>query len=144
MIRSVGNYGRDLKAPTMHKLLTWILKEEYNSTTKIIDDLKKTWEDTGVSMLSNGWSDTRNRGPIDILVNNPHGTIFLKSIDASDRVKDMEYLFTLLDEVVEEIGERLVVQVVTDNASAYKAAGKMLMRRESIYIGLHVLLIILI
>ncbi|KAK2651670.1 hypothetical protein Ddye_011526 [Dipteronia dyeriana] len=87
-----------------------------------------------LSILSDGWSDTRNRGLINILVNNPHGTIFLKSIDASDRVKDAEYLFTLLDGVVEEIEERLVVQVVIDNASAYKATRKMLIeKRKHLY-----------
>ncbi|KAL5555963.1 hypothetical protein UlMin_038199 [Ulmus minor] len=40
----------------------------------------------------------------------------------------------MLDEVVEEIEEKLVVQVVTDNASAYKAAGKKLMeKRKHLY-----------
>ncbi|KAK3225071.1 hypothetical protein Dsin_004933 [Dipteronia sinensis] len=62
------------------------------------------------------------------------GPFFLKSIDASDRVKDAEYLFMLLDGVVEEIGEKLIMQVVTDNASAYKAARKMLMeKRKHLY-----------
>ena len=62
------------------------------------------------------------------------GQFFFRSVDASDRVKDANYLFKMLDEVVEEIGEKLVVQVVTDNASAYKAAGKKLMeKRKHLY-----------
>lgn len=52
--------------------------------------------------------------------------MFLKSIDASDRVKDANLLFELLDEVVMEVGVANVVQVVTDNASNYVLAGKML------------------
>ncbi|KAK3230568.1 hypothetical protein Dsin_002449 [Dipteronia sinensis] len=43
---------------------------------------------------------------------------------------DMDYLFTLLDGVIEEIDEKLVVQVVIDNASVYKAARKMLIERR--------------
>ncbi|KAM6565679.1 hypothetical protein CsatA_024807 [Cannabis sativa] len=40
----------------------------------------------------------------------------------------------MLDDVIEEIGEHLVVQVVTDNASAYKAAGTLLMeKRKHLY-----------
>ncbi|KAF1874377.1 hypothetical protein Lal_00008584 [Lupinus albus] len=40
----------------------------------------------------------------------------------------------MIDEVVEEIGEDNVVQVVTDNASNYKAAGEMLMeKRKKLY-----------
>ena len=40
---------------------------------------------------------------INFLVNNPHTTVFLKSIDASDAVKDATKLFNLLDLVVEEV-----------------------------------------
>ena len=58
----------------------------------------------------------------------------MRSVDAFDRVKDVNYLFKMLDEVVEEIGEKLVVQMVTDNASAYKAVGKKLMeKRKHLY-----------
>ncbi|XP_057803146.1 uncharacterized protein LOC131018440 [Salvia miltiorrhiza] len=43
-------------------------------------------------------------------------------------------LFELLDEVVEEIGEEHVVQVITDNGAAYKAAERLLMdKRTSLY-----------
>ncbi|KAI0530703.1 hypothetical protein KFK09_000251 [Dendrobium nobile] len=36
----------------------------------------------------------------------------------------------MLDEVVEEVGDALVIQVVTDNASAYKTAGRMLIEKR--------------
>ncbi|KAH6760913.1 hypothetical protein C2S51_017862 [Perilla frutescens var. frutescens] len=32
MVRSIGNYGRGLKAPTMYELRTWILNEEEKTT----------------------------------------------------------------------------------------------------------------
>lgn len=41
-------------------------------------------------------------------------------------VKDATMLFKLLDEMVEEVGEKNVIQVVTDNASNYVKAGKLL------------------
>ena len=133
-IRSIGNYGRGFKPPTMYELRTWILKEEVKTTGKIVNDIKVTWKETGISLLSDGWSDMRNRSLINFLVNNRHGTIFLKTIDVSDCVKNAPKLFELLDQVIEEIGENIVVQVVTDNASAYKAAGNMLMeKRKKLY-----------
>ena len=52
--------------------------------------------------------------------------MFLKSVDASNRVKDAKLLFQLLDEVITEVGVTNVVQVITDNASNYVLAGKML------------------
>jgi hypothetical protein len=52
--------------------------------------------------------------------------MFLKSVDASNQVKDGNLLFRLLDEVVEEVGVQNVLQVITDNATNYVAAGRML------------------
>ncbi|MFS8020281.1 putative ribonuclease H-like superfamily [Helianthus anomalus] len=134
MLRSVGNFGRGLKPPTMHELRTWILKEEVKTTTEMVIDIKAIWKTTGVSLLSDGWSDMRNRSLINFLVNNQYGTVFLKTVDASNCVKDADKIFELLDGVIEEIGEDIVVQVVTDNASNYKKAGEMLMeKRKKLY-----------
>ncbi|KAL0906436.1 hypothetical protein M5K25_024931 [Dendrobium thyrsiflorum] len=99
-----------------------------------IEEIKRTWSETGVTIMSDGWSDMKSRSLINVLVNNPYGTVFLRSIEASDEIKNADFIFNLLDGVVEEIGEQLVVQVVTDNASAYKAAGHMLMeKRKHLY-----------
>ncbi|XP_060965276.1 uncharacterized protein LOC133034244 [Cannabis sativa] len=96
------------------------LNIEGGDTDTIIEDIKKTCPSMGLSIMSDGWSDGRTRSIL-ILINNPKGTVFLKSIDASSFSKNAEKLFKMLDDVIEEIGEHLVVQVVTDNASAYKA-----------------------
>ena len=52
--------------------------------------------------------------------------MFLKSVDASDMVKNAHLLFQLLDEVVEEVGVANVVQIIIDNASKYVLVGKIL------------------
>ena len=52
--------------------------------------------------------------------------MFLKSVDASDKVKDGQLLFQLLDEVVEKVEVANVFQVITDNASNYVLASKLL------------------
>jgi len=130
MCRSIGRYGTGFRPPTAHELRTSILKKEEESTDAIVANVKMTWVQTGVSILSDGWKDMRGRQLINILVNNPHGTVFLRSIDVSDAVKDASMLFKLLDDVVEEVGEDNVVQVVTDNASNYKKAGEMLMEKR--------------
>ncbi|KAL0919159.1 hypothetical protein M5K25_011233 [Dendrobium thyrsiflorum] len=135
MMPAAGLYGRGLKAPSMYELRTWILKEELHNTEQSIEEIKQTWSETGVTIMSDGWSDMKSRSLINILVNNPYGTVFLRSVEASDEVKNADFLFNLLDGVVKEIGEQLVVQVVTDNASAYKAAGHMLIHAAAYYLN---------
>jgi hypothetical protein len=52
--------------------------------------------------------------------------MFIKSIDASAHVKNATYLCEAIEEVIAEVGEQNVIQVVTDNAASYVAAGKLL------------------
>jgi hypothetical protein len=66
---------------------------------------------------------------LNFLVNCPKGSMFVKSVDASAHVKDATLLCDLLDEFIREVGPQHVVQVITDNAANYVAAGRMLMQR---------------
>ncbi|KAJ9698985.1 hypothetical protein PVL29_007853 [Vitis rotundifolia] len=129
MIDVVANFGLGFKPPFMHELRTWILKEEVNDLSIIMEDHKKAWKQYGCSIMSDGWTDEKSRCLIHFLVNSPAGTWFMKSIDASDTIKNGELMFKYLDEVVEEIGEENVMQVITDNASNYVNAGMRLMEK---------------
>ena len=60
-------------------------------------------------------------------------TIFLKSVDASDTIKDNKYIYGLLKDVIKEVGKANVVQIVTDNGSAFAKAGKLLMKKYNMY-----------
>ena len=64
------------------------------------------------------------------LVNSPKGTVFFKSINTSNISKNAKNLFQLLDSLVQEIGEKNVVQVVTDSASTYVLASEKLMEKR--------------
>jgi len=74
--------------------------------------------------MFDGWSDRKDRTLIHFLVNSPLGTWFIESIDASDEIKTGEKMYEILDKRVQEIGAQNIIQVVTDNASSLKLAGK--------------------
>ena len=55
--------------------------------------------------MSDGWRDSVvQKDIINFLVNSPKGSVFIKSIDTSDIVKNVDQLFMMLDEMVEEVG----------------------------------------
>eukprot|EP00253_Pinus_taeda_P018426 PITA_18426 len=56
--------------------------------------------------------------------------MFIKSVDASAQIKDARTLCDLLDVFILKVGAENVVQVITDNAANYVAAGRMLMERH--------------
>lgn len=130
MIKMIGDFGRGLDPPSYHEMRVTFLKKEVDYTRSVLEDYKKEWKKYGCTLMSDGWSDRKNRSICNFLVNSPRGTIFLTSIDTSDISKTKEKVFAMLDDFVEKIGEEHVVQVVTDNAANYKAAGEMLMKKR--------------
>lgn len=60
---------------------------------------------------------------INFLIYNRLGTLFHKSVDASSVVKDADYLFSLFDQVTEEVGDENVVHFFMDNEASYKLRG---------------------
>ena len=79
--------------------------------------------------MCDGWT-----GPTKLSINNfmvyfKISTIFLKSIDASDNIKDNKYIYGLLKDVIKEVSEANVVQNAIDNGSAFVKARKLLMKK---------------
>ncbi|XP_057791194.1 uncharacterized protein LOC131008327 [Salvia miltiorrhiza] len=130
MIEAIGAFGRNLPAPSYHSIRVPLLNKELEYTNNLLEKNKEEWGRHGCSIMSDGWTDRKQRTIINFSVNSPSGTVFVKSIDGSAFVKTGDKLFELLDELVEEIGEENVVQVLTDNGSNYVAAGKMLMEKR--------------
>ena len=60
-------------------------------------------------------------------MNSPSETIFLKSIDTYNVIKDAKQMFELLDFVVEELGKDNVMQIMIDGAT-----GKMLEKETKV------------
>ncbi|GKU88834.1 hypothetical protein SLEP1_g3051 [Rubroshorea leprosula] len=130
MVEAIGRYGPNLKPPSYHELRVPLLKKELQLTNDMLEDHKKKWAKYGCSIMSDGWTDRRQRSIINFLVNCPAGTMFVESVDASSYMKTGDRLYELLDAFVERIGEKNVIQVVTDNGSNYVLAGKLLQAKR--------------
>ncbi|XP_073219750.1 uncharacterized protein [Cicer arietinum] len=126
MLEAVGNYGLHLKPTRYHELRVPLLEKELEYTKALLNGHQLHRAKYGCSIMSDGWTDRKNRTLINFLVNSTAGTMFVKSIDASAYMKTGIKIFELLDNFVEEIGEQNIVQVVTDNGSNYVLAGKLL------------------
>ncbi|XP_027193035.1 uncharacterized protein [Cicer arietinum] len=126
MLEAVGNYGLHLKPPSYHELRVPLLEKELEYTKALLNGHQLHRAKYGCSIMSDGWTDRKNRTLINFLVNSTAGTMFVKSIDAYAYMKTVIKIFELLDNFVEEIGEQNIVQVVTDNGSNYVLAGKLL------------------
>jgi len=130
MFELVSRHGLGFKPPSYHEIRVKYLKEEVANTSLALQAHRDEWKKMGCTIMIDGWMDKKRRTIINFLVNSPKGTVFLKFIDASAISKTSEKVFEMIDNVVEEVGEDNVIQVVTDNAANYKAAGQMLMAKR--------------
>ncbi|KAM0857105.1 hypothetical protein ACQ4PT_048695 [Festuca glaucescens] len=129
LLESIGQYGSDYVTPSYHDVRIPLLEKAKVKTDTLKEKHEKAWEEYGCSLMSDGWTDMSVRHLINFLVNSPEGTFFLGTANVSAESVDANLVAKLLGEQIEAIGPKNVVQVVSDNGSNYKAAGRILMER---------------
>ncbi|KAL4287829.1 hypothetical protein AHAS_Ahas19G0225300 [Arachis hypogaea] len=126
MIDAIASMGAGYKGPSYPRVRGYLLSKLVEDVRKMIDGYREIWKQTGCTIMADGWTDRCRRTLINFLVYCPKGTVFLKSVDASNISKTAENLFKLFRDVVLFVGPENVVHIVTDNAANYVAAGRLL------------------
>eukprot|EP00252_Welwitschia_mirabilis_P009046 TRINITY_DN2133_c0_g1_i15.p1 TRINITY_DN2133_c0_g1~~TRINITY_DN2133_c0_g1_i15.p1 ORF type:complete len:532 (-),score=116.96 TRINITY_DN2133_c0_g1_i15:980-2575(-) len=127
MCQAIYKAGPDFKPPSYYEVRTKLLDEVKEDIDCMLIDHRNTWKEKGCTLMCDGWEDKRGRNLLNFMVGSAKGIMFLKSVDASQEYKNAQYLFNLIRECIEDIGPEHVVQVVTDNAASFVAAGRILM-----------------
>lgn len=112
--------------PGYNKLRTTLLQQEKTHVMRLLEPIKSTWWEKGITIVSDGWSDPHRRHLINILAASGSNPMFIKAVDCSGEVKDKHFIAKLMREVIDEVGHEKVVQVITDNAANCKAAGEII------------------
>ncbi|GAV59120.1 DUF659 domain-containing protein [Cephalotus follicularis] len=91
--------------PSGYNLLrTTLLQKENANIDRLCAPIRSMWNEKGVSIVSDGWSDSQRRPLINFMAVVDGDPMFLKSVDYSGETKDMHFIFTLLKEVNNEVG----------------------------------------
>ena len=107
--------------PGYNALRTTLLQKEKRNIENLLEPIKKTWNEKGVSICSDGWSDAQRRPLINIMAVSESGPMFLKAINCEMETKDKHFIADWLINTIQEIGPQKVIQVIIDNAAACKA-----------------------
>ena len=102
--------------PGYNLLRTTLWQREKTNIKNLLQPIRYSWKEKGVSIVSDGWSDSQRRPLINFMAVNAGGPMFLKSVDCSGEIKDKYFISNLLKEVINEVGYENVVQVIIDNA----------------------------
>lgn len=126
MLEAIAAAGGRPETLSYHDFRGHILKRSLDDVTARLEFFRGSWTRTGCSVLADEWITDKGRTLINFSVYCPEGTMFLKSVDATSIVTSSDALYELLKSAVEEIGEKKVVQVITNNSEIHAAAGKKL------------------
>ncbi|XP_039855193.1 uncharacterized protein LOC120713269 [Panicum virgatum] len=134
MLEAIGEFGRGLRGPSPYEMSGPFLQKRKKKVLDGFKNHKESWELTGCTVMTDAWTDRKGRGVMNLVVHSAHGVCFVDSVDYSGERKDGKYIFNLVDNCIEDIGEENVVQVVTDNASVNTTAASLLIaKRPSIF-----------
>ncbi|KAI5351292.1 hypothetical protein L3X38_004183 [Prunus dulcis] len=112
-----------VQPPTPYEVRNKYLEIEYKDISEYVNKLRSKWETNGCTIMCDGWTGPTRLSIINFVVYSKGKTIFLKSVDASDHIKNYKYIYKLLRDVIMEVGEHNVVQVVTDKGGIGKKNG---------------------
>lgn len=129
MADAIAAVGPGYKMPTCHSLMGKLLDRSVRDVGVYVEELRKSWEVTGCSVLVDRWMDRTGSVVINFFVYCPRGTMFLKSVDLSEISESPEGLLNLFDSIVQEVGLKNIVNFVTDTSPLLKAAGILLVEK---------------
>ncbi|XP_074347289.1 uncharacterized protein LOC141686133 [Apium graveolens] len=109
--------------PTYNRMRTTLLEQEKAHINVLLQPFRDSWKKRGVSLCSDGWGDRQKRPLINVMAASGGNSMFIKSFDTSGNIKDFDYVASLFLNVIDQEGADKVVQIITDNAANFKAAG---------------------
>lgn len=112
----------EFKIPSYEELRGWILEDEVKEVTEYVTKIRKSWATTGCSILLDSWIDEKGRKLVNFLVNCPEGAIYLCTHDISSF--DIDAIYSLLEEIMKDVGVENVVQVVADSTTGWAGIGE--------------------
>ncbi|XP_065869956.1 uncharacterized protein [Euphorbia lathyris] len=124
MADNIAAAGPGYKMPSYDALKCKLLNRSMQDIEEYCAELRKSWEVTGCSILVDRWTNGKDQTVVNFFVYCPKGTMFLKSVDASEIPKSTDALLNIFDSVIQEVGPKNIINFVTD--SSYKSAGKLL------------------
>ena len=95
-----------------------------------INTLKAKWLLYGCTIMCYDWNSITRKSIINFMVYCDRSMIFLSSIDTTNIPKAADYIFSLMDKIVEEVKEENVMQVVTNNEASFKTGGMLLKEKR--------------
>lgn len=118
----LGKYGEGYTGPGYNPLRDRLLRD---ARQRVDADLEVYWQEaeyTGVTLMSDGWTDPSHRPLMNVLAATPKGSCFLFAENCEGRIKDAKFIADVWSKGMERVGTDKVFCLVVDGAYVNNAA----------------------
>ncbi|GJX81014.1 hAT dimerization domain, ribonuclease H-like domain protein [Tanacetum coccineum] len=89
--------------PSYNKLRMTLVQLEKANVERLLQPIKDTWKEKGVSIVTDGWSDPQRRPLINFMAASAKGPMFIEAVNCMSEIKTKEFIANLMKEVINEI-----------------------------------------
>jgi hypothetical protein len=104
MVKAINEAPQGFKGLNYEKLRTVLLQKERSLIHDFLKPVRSSWTSTGVSIISDGWIDTKRRPLVNVNASSPTGAMFLRAEDCSVEVKESKFIVDILISAIEQVG----------------------------------------
>jgi hypothetical protein len=108
-IEATVDFGKNYKLPSLVSLHTTLLDKEKVSVAAELKSFMASAQSNKATITNDGWSDTRNRPLLNLLMVTPKGKKFLESVNTSGDTKDADFIAQVVGKAIEDVGAEIVV-----------------------------------
>ena len=112
--------------PTRYMLSNDLLNKTYESVKKDVEE--KIASSNTVTIQLDTWSNIRNEGIVNFIINTPE-PVFYKSVETKTESQNAEFYLEEVSLVIDELGAKIVISVITDNASVCQKFWRLLEKK---------------
>jgi hypothetical protein len=128
LVKAINEAPKGYKSPNYEKARIVLLDREKPKIQRALTRFTDEWADIGVSIVLDGWTVVRNQHLINVLGVSATGAMFLATYDSSSIIASSQNISNLLLKTINDVGPSNVIQVIIDNATNCKGAGKTIER----------------
>ncbi|RVX23178.1 hypothetical protein CK203_000049 [Vitis vinifera] len=108
--------GMGIEPPSPYEIKNKCLEMEYKEMEAYVNQQREKWKTYGCTIMSDGWTGPTKLSIINFMVFLKGPQCFLKSVDASNYIKDHKYIYELLKTIIKEVDIGKRPSVIEDNA----------------------------
>jgi Protein of unknown function (DUF 659)/hAT family C-terminal dimerisation region len=129
-VMKTATFKRPYVPPSYHDIRTRLLVQakadlEAQLNTRMAESVRKF----GGTLTVDGWTSVTNRPLCNAMLVSPAGELFLGSVDTTGSEKTAEYMASIMEKFIEQVGPHNIVQICTDNASSMLKASQIIIKK---------------